>query len=426
MGQTKIVPDGSYSADEPAPPSHGGGLVAQDLAHVQPSPPADPLGGMTERAAYSNGWTRRDLRRSLALAIAAVVALVFLVQVDAILPPFVISFALAALLDPTIRYFQRHGHSRARAIFTVYLTGFTFVFAFAWFVIPAVTNQVEDISGNFSVYSADVQNAADGWMATHRDMLQKAGIRQRRLRDFVEQQFGPIQARVAAALGGLSLFLGGAATKILWLIIIPIATFFLMRDYPLLRARIIAFFPDDYHDQIDTMSREIVDVFGAYIRGLARICALYSVVAILLFTLLGLKYALFLGLAAGLFYAVPYVGQIITAAACAIVAYTMPAHAVFFVFHIDAHSQGYALMVVILAIVAQNVFDQILYPRIVGGSVGLHPVVSIFALMAGATLFGVWGMLMAVPVAASIQILLVFFFPSLKQAPPSRLLHTGM
>jgi predicted PurR-regulated permease PerM len=92
--------------------------------------------------------------------------------------------------------------------------------------------------------------------------------------------------------------------------------------------------------------------------------------------------------------------------------------------HIPASSTGYTLTVILCAIVAQNLFDQIVYPRVVGASVGLHPVVSIFALMAGATLCGVLGMLIAVPVAASIQIVLMYFFPKLTQPPPKHLLES--
>src|SRR5260221_10934783 len=87
------------------------------------------------------------------------------------------------------------------------------------------------------------------------------------------------------------------------------------------------------------------------------------------------------------------------------------------------NSLGYTLVVIFCAIIAQNLFDQIVYPRVVGASVGLHPVVSIFALMSGATLFGVWGMLIAVPVAASIQLVLVYSFPKLSKAPPVYLLE---
>jgi len=260
-------------------------------------------------------------------------------------------------------------------------------------------------------------------------MLHKVGVEETSYKDLVNRIKGvgtdPIQKTLTGALGGLTLLLGGAASKAIWLVIIPISAFFFMRDFPLLRARIIALFPEVYQDRIDVMSREVVEVFSAYLRGLGKICGLYAIVAWILFTVLGLKYALFLGLMAGAFYAVPYVGQLFTAIGSGSVAYLMDRHTALFFFRVESHSSKYALLVVVCAVIAQNTFDQILYPRIVGGSVGLHPVVSIFALMAGATLFGIWGMLIAVPVAASIQIILLYFFPKLTQKPPARLLETS-
>jgi predicted PurR-regulated permease PerM len=260
-------------------------------------------------------------------------------------------------------------------------------------------------------------------MHDHASLLDRLNIKQRNLKDLINQNSSPIRKGISDALGSLTVFLGGVASKALWLVIIPIATFFFMRDYPVIRARMIALFPDAYQDRIDSMSREVVDVFSAYIRGLAKICGLYSIIACILFWLLGLQYWLFLGLLAGAFYAVPYVGQLVTALGSGIVAYMMDAHRVLFFIPVETHSARYTVIVVVVAVVVQNVFDQLLYPRLVGGSVGLHPVVSIFSLMAGATLFGVWGMLLAVPVAASLQILMVTFFPKLTQKPPDRLVE---
>jgi predicted PurR-regulated permease PerM len=381
---------------------------------------------MASRAMYPFGWTNRDLKRSIALGLAGIVTLIFLWQVQSILPPFLIAFFLAALLDPTLRYLEQHGHSRIRAIMTLYLAGLSFVGVFFVFVVPVVRSQVQELSGNVESYYAQIQTGADAWMLKNQSILQKFNVRQHRVADLMSQQTSPVRNAINVTLVTVTATLGSMASKAAWLIIIPLTCFFFMRDYPVLRARIIALFPEPYQDQIDVVSRDIVDIFTAYLRGLAKVCALYAVVATLLFSLLGVKYALFLGLMAGVLYAVPYVGQLITALSCGIVAYTMTRHNIFFVIGIDAHSLQYAIMVVVIAIVVQNVFDQILYPRIVGGSVGLHPVVSIFALMAGATLFNIWGMLIAVPVAASIQILLTFFFPKLTQKPPARLVNSSL
>jgi len=364
-----------------------------------------------------------SMRRRIALALFAVVSLLFLWVVAPILPPFIIAFVLAALLDPTVRFLEGRGRSRMRAILTLYALGALLFILFAIVLVPRVVAQIQDLTINFNTYSDHIKNSVDSMLQHNTKVLLWFGIKQKSLQDLMQKSV-PVQSAVAAALGGLTVFLQSIVSRIFWLIIIPLSTFFILRDYPMLRARIIFLFPEAYQDKIDEMSREIVDVFGAYLRGLAKICALFALAAFILFSLLGVRYALFLGLMAGAFYAVPYVGQLFNAIATGTVAFLMERHTVLFFFHPGTHSIGYALTVALCAILLQNIFDQIVYPRVVGGSVGLHPVVSIFALMAGVTMMGIWGMLIAVPVAASIQILLTSFFPKLVQTPPERLLES--
>ena len=376
------------------------------------------------RAMYPFGWSAADLQRWLALTFGAIIGLIFLWQVQTVLPPFLIAFSLAALLDPTLRYFERFGYSRVRSVLTLYIAGIAALGLFFAFIVPVVAAQVSDISDNMDTYNTEIRDNANRYMHDHTTLLDRLNIKQRTIEDLINQHSSPIRKAVSDVLGSVTAVLANLASKALWLVIIPIATFFFMRDYPMIRARLINLFPEQYHVNIDKMSRDVVDVFSAYIRGLTQICGLYSVVACLLFALLGLKYWLFLGLLAGVFYAVPYVGQLVTALGSGAVAYMMSAHRVLFVFPVEAHSIKYTLVVVVVAVMVQNIFDQILYPRLVGGSVGLNPVLSIFSLMAGATLFGVWGMLLAVPVAASLQILLVTFFPQITRRPDPALLQT--
>ena len=429
----QAAPPPSPSAVTDPPPidgesvAHPPPVAAVTIAPTQPGElPVEMTVRMPARAMFPFGWTNRDLKRAVALGMGGIVTLIFLWQVQAILPPFLIAFFLAALLDPTLRYLEKHGHSRLRAILTLYLAGMAFVGVFFVFVVPAVKAQVEELSGNVEGYYNQIQTGADAWMGKHEALLLRFNIHQHKVADLMNQQTSPVKKAINETLETVTATLGNMASKAAWLIIIPLTCFFFMRDYPVIRARIIALFPERYQDQIYVVSRDIVDIFTAYLRGLAKVCSLYAIVATVLFSMLGVKYALFLGVMAGLLYAVPYVGQLITGLSCGIVAYTMDRHMACFFLPIAAHSLQYALTVVVIAIVVQNVYDQLLYPRIVGGSVGLHPVVSIFALMAGATLFNVWGMLIAVPVAASIQILLTFFFPKLTHKPPARLVNGGL
>ncbi len=376
---------------------------------------------------YPFGWTRLDLRRFVGLTLTAIVALVFLWYVQPILPPFLIAFFLAALFEPTVREIERHGRSRVQGILTVYALGISIVAIIAFIVVPRVINQASEISANMDSYSTQLRQSADLFLTQHKVQLERVGVKHTSVSQLMKDKSGPIQAVLTSALSSITSTLAGLASRALWLVIIPLTGFFFMRDYPVLRARIITQFPELYHERIDRMSREVMDVFSAYLRGLGKICSLYSIVAICLYSALGLRYSLILGLFAGIFYAVPYVGQLFTAIGTGSIAYLMEEHSLFHFIHLDLppHSLVYTVGVVVIALIVQNVFDQILYPRIVGGSVGLHPVASIFALMAGATLFGIWGMLFAVPVAASLQIIIIYFFPKVRMAPSQAVLTSN-
>jgi predicted PurR-regulated permease PerM len=120
-----------------------------------------------------------------------------------------------------------------------------------------------------------------------------------------------------------------------------------------------------------------------------------------------LPYALMIALVSGVLYAVPYIGGAATIAIAALVAVA------------TQHGTGFILGVVVAVLVVQQLFDQIITPRVVGGLVGLHPVVSLFALTAGGQLFGLPGLIFAVPVAASVQVVLTSLWPELAEPLPA-------
>jgi predicted PurR-regulated permease PerM len=147
------------------------------------------------------------------------------------------------------------------------------------------------------------------------------------------------------------------------------------------------------------------------------VSAAYGVVAFLLFLALGLmfkgglgNYALLLGVVAGLLYPVPYIGPIATTFLAGIVSLA------------TGQTAGQTVVVVLVALAENQIFDNVVVPRVVGSSVGLHPLATMFALLLGGTLFGLWGMLLSVPIAGSIQVVLFRLFPKLNAPTPLALL----
>ena len=321
---------------------------------------------------------------------------------------------------------EKRGRPRVYTILIFYLLGLCVVTAVILFVVPLALQQVKDIAGNLTAYYAKILSSANLYMHQYAKPLTFLGIHEKSLNEILEKKSGPVQKEIGNFLSFAQNAVEFALSKSLWFVIIPISSFFFMKDFPVLRARLIWLFPDRHQERVDQISREIMDIFSAYIRGLSKICGLHALAAWIMFMLLGVDYAVFLGLLAGLFYAVPIVGNLITAASATAIAYLMTAHHALFFWSVPANSPLYAAIVAFSCIFLSSfVFDQLVYPRVVGGSVGLYPVASLFALAVGTTLFGVPGILLATPVAASIKLLLTYFFPKLAQSPPDHLLDTN-
>ena len=372
-------------------------------------------------AVYPMGMSRIGLRRFFWVTLFGILAAYFLLQVQSIVPPFLISFFLAALFDPIIRKLgQKTGRPRWYNIGLIYLMTIAVIVLIIIAIVPNAMLQFQEFSLNFSTYYTKIQNNADKFIHDNSATLKRLNLKENSLSDFLSSQSSPLKNGLDSFLISLTGLTRSLFAHAIWFIIIPIATFVLMLDYPYLRARIISFFPEDYQDDMDTVSNEIMEVFSGYLRGLMKVCALFGLTAYIVYTLFGVQYSLVLGLLAGLFYAIPYVGPLATSILIGSVAFSMEAHTSLLFWHVPANSLPFTLVCIVLIILQGFVFDNLVYPRVVGGSVGLHPVVSMFAMTAGATLLGLPGMLIAVPVAASIQVIVKAMFPRMKESLPPR------
>lgn len=364
--------------------------------------------------------TRSSRNRLWTLAAVGLLAAYFLWRVRAILPPFLIAFFLAALLDPLVSRLEARGIGRGRAVTSIFLLAFLFVVLAGMLLVHAV-NQLSDFAQRLPAYSSElveraqgIADDADRWYARRRKTLEPLGMTMPPS-EYLSQRSGFVTATLGGILGATKDTFTGFLGQILWLVIIPLSLFYLLLEFPRVRARLLALVPASQRGDADRVSQEIVVIFSAYVRGLTKVCLMYGAAAFLLFTLLGLNYALFLSVAAGVLYAVPYVGPAVAIAGAVGMAATSP--------HVTA---GFVLLVLGLMVAMQVTFDYLITPRVVGGSVGLHPLVNIFALMCGAALFGVWGMVLAVPVAASAQKLLALLCPSLVGVAPAVTSHAAV
>ena len=354
---------------------------------------------------------RAPWRRLAASGTVIAVSAWFLWRVRAILPPFILALFCAALLDPVVTRLAQRGMSRGRAVALIFAAALGFIVLAGALILPPAIDQVADLGTNISTYAQNLTTSAqnfteraDRWFREHTDTLSKVGITETPSK-FVQRQAGPISNAVRDFLDALQAAVISLLGQVLWLIIVPLSLFYFLLDYPAIRARLIGLLPAQNRHDMDRLIQDGVETFGAYVRGLSKVCVLYGSSATVLLWVLRFPYSLFLGIAAGLFYAVPYVGPALAVISIAVIGLTTGKGVVF------------TLLTVIFFVIMHVTYDYGVTPRVIGGSVGLHPLVNIFALMCGVAMFGVWGMILAVPVAASMKRVLARLYPQFFQPP---------
>ncbi len=358
------------------------------------------------------------------LALLAVFARRFAEATLSVISPFAVGLVLALLMDPLADNLMKRGLSRMAAAGLVFGVFLFLIVGIGWLTIPALIGQAGSLAQNGPTYISGLQDTANKFLATHHKIgpvKMPANFSQ-----LTGQVSGQVSGFLQKAGGGIGTFLIGSVTFLIQMILTLIIAFYLLVDIDRLRARLFYLAPEKWRSMMGHVGSDVGGVFSDYLRGLLIVCSLYGLTTIA--TLYGLslfhhslaQYALLVGAAAGVLYAVPYLGSFTTALVTFIVAFAAAA---------GDHQSGLVFggIAVGATLVINQVFDNVVTPRVVGGGVGLHPVLALFALVIGGELFGIAGMLLSVPIAGSIQVILFRLYPRLtKPTPPAFLAVQGV
>jgi predicted PurR-regulated permease PerM len=340
----------------------------------------------------------RTLRRQAFFWVGALVVMIaFLYVFRSILLPFLAGLALAYFLDPVADFFERRGLSRLAAT-SLILALFVLVFALALLVIvPVLASQLVEFIDRLPSYLARIRELAAalpidaGW-----------------LNGLLDLESGQLPAGVDQLLAQSASFLSGIAQGI-WssgmallnivglFVVTPVVAFYMLLDWDRMIARIDACIPRDHLETVRAISRDVDGAIAGFIRGQGTVCLILGLFYAIALTIAGLNFGLLIGLFAGLISFIPYVGSLVGLVLSIGVALVQ--------FWPD-----WIMILVIAAIFfgGQAVEGNILQPKLVGDSVGLHPVWLMFALFAFGSLLGFTGMLIAVPAAAAVGVLVRF------------------
>ena len=201
---------------------------------------------------------------------------------------------------------------------------------------------------------------------------------------------------------------GALAAAVLSLFLIPILTFYLLRDWDTIMTHLGALIPSRQRDTVVKLARDTDEVLGAFLRGQLLVMLALSVIYSVGLGLVGLKFAIAIGVVSGLVSFVPYLGFVFGIGLAALTVALEP------------NPLWQMIGVVATFTIAQLLEGSILTPKLVGDRIGLHPVLIIFAIAAGGQLFGFFGILLALPAAAVLSVVVRFAYDRyLKENPES-------
>ncbi|SEP01161.1 Predicted PurR-regulated permease PerM [Salinihabitans flavidus] len=322
--------------------------------------------------------------------IAAAVFFVALWYLGDVILPFVLGGAIAYFLDPVADRLQALGASRILATILITLATLLIFVVMALAVIPTLIEQTvalfniapklfQDLQGFLSERfpeALDPDSAVNKSLKAMGERIQEHGV----------ELLNTVVSSAATLINALLL-----------LVIVPVVAFYLLLDWDNMVARLDSLLPRDHAPVIRQLAAEIDQTLASFIRGMGTVCLILGTYYAVALMLVGLQFGLVVGFIAGLITFIPYVGAIVGGA--------LAIGLGLFQFWGDWLSLGLVAAIFVLGQVAEG---NILTPKLVGSSVGLHPVWLIFALSVFGMLFGFVGMLVAVPVAAALGVLTRF------------------
>jgi predicted PurR-regulated permease PerM len=307
------------------------------------------------------------------------------VTAASVLKPFILSIVLAYLLNPIVQIFERRKIHRIFSVIIVYLIFLGLILVFAFILVPRLLKDIKVLVANLPYYSQQFQSMVKSFQETYINSNLPQSIK-----DVIDEGIINFQDLMIVTLQSILDSVVNAFSKILNIIIVPVIVFYLLKDAEYFKKQSLLLLPKKHRTKAILLFRDIDNAFGKFIRGQIIVATFIGILTTTALTILDVKYAVFLGLFAGIANVIPYFGPLIG---------LIPT-VIFALFD----SVAKALYAGIAFIIIQQIESGILTPKIIGESVGVHPVYVILSLFIGGKLMGIVGMILAVPIYVAIKL----------------------
>ncbi len=334
----------------------------------------------------------------------------FIYSIRAILFPFIVSFAIAYLLDPVVDFLERRKISRLLAIVIVVCILLIILALFILIIVPSTITQFQHLAGKFPGYLETIQHrtipAVEKFLhidiPNNTEQLYKELMnRFYSLQEIPWDKLSPLTGYLSKVFSSLLSFI----ITLVNLVLIPILAFYFLLDIDKIYKKVREFIPLKYRDEIVGWFKQVHAVLSGFIRGQLTVCLILAVMYSTGLAIVGIPLWALIGIIAGFSNLIPYLGYFIGIIPSLLLAL------------LEYGDLKHILGVFIAFTIVQTIEGNLLTPKIVGNKVGLHPLVVVLALLIGGKFFGFIGVLVALPVTA---VLNVFFKIALNKYLSSR------
>ena len=330
------------------------------------------------------------LQKTFALLLIPI-SLVLVYFLQPILTPFLVGAILGYLGDPMVDRLEQSRLPRSAGVLVVFLVFGLIIGAVILVVLPLLAGELVALIRDIPAAFAWLQQTASPWMVTHFGVdpfdVKPDAVASRVIENW--QKAGGVVGTILAQVTRSGFALLGALGVVA---LTPVVAFYIMRDWDTIMLQIREMLPRDVEPTFVRLCTECDEVLGAFLRGQLLIMVLLGCVYAIGLYLLGLDLAILIGVLSGLASIVPYLGFFVGIVAAAIAAM------------FQFQDPMYLAYVAVVFGIGQALEGWVLTPWLVGDRIGLHPVAVIFAVLAGGQLFGLVGILLALPVAAVVMV----------------------
>ncbi len=304
-----------------------------------------------------------------------------------IIATMIVALFLAAVINPAVDWLERKKVPRAVGAIIVYIILFTLIGLVISLLVPPLLGQIKELATNFSyLWEKSISSLAT---------LRTYGDASSDLPQSVERGLASLEGALTTAIRGVFSTVTSVFGGLFSLIAVLVITFYLVVQRDSVRSMFYTIIPERHVPFVENLFHQMQEKIGLWTRGQMVLCGVVGLLAYLGLTILGVDYALVLGILAGITELVPYAGPFLGGT--------------FAVFFALAESPFKAFLVVILYILIQQFENNVLVPKVMQRFVGLNPIASIIALLIGFKLGGIVGALFAVPLATTVEILVKSF-----------------